>query len=204
MRMPIVSGDGLLGLAFLGFFSILLLTVSPAGASMLEVADLVTHPDQYDKQMVVVVGRVSTIQTAENKQGQSAYGFLLKDGNGTVKVIGMGRTDVHEGEQVVVEGFSIDYARRVAPSFTTKSKPVLFGLSIAFIRTLSAETVVTNPHRSRSSRSAIRPDGSSRGFPASGYPPRAEILQILPPIFSPADAVQFGHRSRHHGGAYSR
>ena len=73
MRMPIVSGGGLLGLAFLGFFSILLLTVS-------------------------------TIQTAENKQGQSAYGFLLKDGNGTVKVIGMGRTDVHEGEQVVVEG----------------------------------------------------------------------------------------------------
>jgi len=104
MRMPIVSGGGLLGLAFLGFFSILLLAVSPAGASMLEVADLVMHPDQYDKQMVVVVGRVSTIQTAENKQGQSAYGFLLKDGNGTVKVIGMGRTDVHEGEQVVVEG----------------------------------------------------------------------------------------------------
>lgn len=76
--------------------------LAPAG--MLEVAELVSHPDQYDKQMVVVVGRVTSIQTAENRQGQSAYGFLLKDSNATVKVVGLGKTDVREGEQVIVEG----------------------------------------------------------------------------------------------------
>lgn len=95
---------------FLSSFMIMVLlslisfSACPADAGMVEVADLVTHPDQYDKQMVIVVGRVTSIQTAENRQGQSAYGFLLKDTNGTVKVIGMGKTDVHEGEQVVVEG----------------------------------------------------------------------------------------------------
>jgi hypothetical protein len=82
----------------------MLLPAHPVSAAMVEVADLVTHPDQYDKQMVIVVGRVTSIQTAENRQGQSAYGFLLKDTNGTVKVIGLGKTDVHEGEQVIVEG----------------------------------------------------------------------------------------------------
>jgi hypothetical protein len=87
-----------------GVLSLIPLSARPAGAGMVEVADLVTHPDQYDKQMVIVVGRVTSVQTAENRQGQSAYGFLLKDANGTVKVIGLGKTDVHEGEQVIVEG----------------------------------------------------------------------------------------------------
>lgn len=91
-------------LMIIGLFSWLPLATCPALAGMVEVADLVTHPDQYDKQMVVVVGRVTNIQAAENRQGQSAYGFLLKDVNGTVKVIGFGKTDVHEGEQVIVEG----------------------------------------------------------------------------------------------------
>ena len=91
-------------LMIVGLFSLFSLSVYPAGAGMVEVADLVTHPDQYDKQMVIVVGRVTSVQTAENRQGQSAYGFLLKDTNGTVKVIGLGKTDVHEGEQVIVEG----------------------------------------------------------------------------------------------------
>src|ERR1051325_8859866 len=75
-----------------------------AHAGMLEVADLISHPDQYDKQMVIVVGRVTGLQTAENKHGQRAYGFLLKDGNGTIKVVGLGKTDIREGEQVIVEG----------------------------------------------------------------------------------------------------
>jgi hypothetical protein len=82
------------------------LSVAPlsfAGA-MLEVADLLSNPDQYDKQMVVVVGRVTNIQTAANRQGQLAYGFLLKDNNGSVKVVGLGKAEVHEGEQVIVEG----------------------------------------------------------------------------------------------------
>ena len=87
-----------------GLLWLMLLPAHPVSAAMVEVADLVTHPDQYDKQMVIVVGRVTSIQTAENRQGQSAYGFLLKDTNGTVKVIGLGKTDVHEGEQVIVEG----------------------------------------------------------------------------------------------------
>jgi len=91
-------------LMILSLFSLILLPAHQAGAGMVEVADLVTHPDQYDKQMVIVVGRVTSIQTAENRQGQAAYGFLLKDTNGTVKVIGLGKTDVHEGEQVIVEG----------------------------------------------------------------------------------------------------
>jgi len=87
-----------------GLLWLMLLPAHPVSAAMVEVADLVTHPDQYDKQMVIVVGRVTSIQTAENRQGQSAYGFLLKDTNGTVQVIGLGKTDVHEGEQVIVEG----------------------------------------------------------------------------------------------------
>lgn len=91
-------------LMIVSLFSLILLPAHPVGAGMVEVADLVTHPDQYDKQMVIVVGRVTSIQTAENRQGQAAYGFLLKDTNGTVKVIGLGKTDVHEGEQVIVEG----------------------------------------------------------------------------------------------------
>jgi hypothetical protein len=85
------------------FLSLMLLPPTALGG-MLEVVDLISHPDQYDKQMVVVVGRVTSLQTAENKQGQRAYGFLLKDGNGIVKVVGLGKTDVREGEQVIVEG----------------------------------------------------------------------------------------------------
>jgi cytochrome c-type biogenesis protein CcmE len=91
-------------LMIVGLLWLMLMPAHPVSAAMVEVADLVTHPDQYDKQMVIVVGRVTSIQTAENRQGQSAYGFLLKDTNGTVKVIGLGKTDVHEGEQVIVEG----------------------------------------------------------------------------------------------------
>ena len=91
-------------LMIVGLLWLMLLPAHPVSAAMVEVADLVTHPDQYDKHMVIVVGRVTSFQTAENRQGQSAYGFLLKDTNGTVKVIGLGKTDVHEGEQVIVEG----------------------------------------------------------------------------------------------------
>jgi hypothetical protein len=51
-----------------------------------------------------VVGEVSNLHVATTRDGQSAYGFLLKSGGGVVKVIGMGRTTVRDGEQVVVEG----------------------------------------------------------------------------------------------------
>ena len=73
-------------------------------ASMLEITELLSHPDQYDKQLVVVVGRVTDLQIATTRQGQQAYGFLLKDISGSVKVVGLGKADVHDGDQVIVEG----------------------------------------------------------------------------------------------------
>jgi hypothetical protein len=88
----------------LGLLLAVLYAPESMAGSLLEVADLVSHPDQYDKQMVVVVGRVTKLQTAENRQGQTAYGFLLNGSNGSVKVVGLGKTDVQEGEQVIVEG----------------------------------------------------------------------------------------------------
>jgi len=70
----------------------------------LEIADLLSHADQYDKQVVVVVGKVTGLQVATNRQGQLAYGFLLNDAKGSVKVVGLGKAEVHDGEQVIVEG----------------------------------------------------------------------------------------------------
>jgi len=67
-------------------------------------ADLLSHPEQYDRQMVVVVGRVTNVQTGATMKGEPGYGFLLKDSTGTVKVVGLGKTQVQEGDQVIVEG----------------------------------------------------------------------------------------------------
>lgn len=78
--------------------------ISPQAGGIIELADLLAHPDQYDKQSVAVVGEVADLQTATTRDGQSAYGFLLKAGGSTVKVIGLGKTTVHDGAQVVVEG----------------------------------------------------------------------------------------------------
>jgi|SRR5579885_1720366 cytochrome c-type biogenesis protein CcmE len=78
---------------------------SPADAAgRLELADLIAHADQYDKQVVTVVGRVTNLQLASNKQGQLAYGFLLKDGDEAVRVFALGKAEIREGDQVVVEG----------------------------------------------------------------------------------------------------
>lgn len=71
---------------------------------ILDIADLLSHPDQYDKQVVVVVGTVTSLQIATNRQGNLAYGFLLNDANGSVKVVGLGKAEVRDGEQVIVEG----------------------------------------------------------------------------------------------------
>jgi hypothetical protein len=87
--------------------TILVCLGSPASlqaGDIVELADLLAHPDQYDKQAVAVVGEVADLQTATTRDGQSVYGFLLKAGGGTVKVIGLGKTAVHDGAQVVVEG----------------------------------------------------------------------------------------------------
>jgi len=72
--------------------------------NLLDLADIIAHPDQYDRQEVVVSGEVTNVQLATNRQGQPAYGFLLKDQSGTVKVIGLGQVEVKEGDQVIVEG----------------------------------------------------------------------------------------------------
>lgn len=75
-----------------------------SAAGLLEIAELLAHPEQYDHQDVVVSGAVTNVQLATNRQGQPAYGFLLKDQSGTLKVISLGQADVHEGDQVIVEG----------------------------------------------------------------------------------------------------
>jgi len=88
-------------------FTAFLLASLPGTASaggMLEIAELLSHPDQYDKQIVVVAGRVTNLQIAMNRQGQLAYGFLLNATNGSVKVVGLGKAEVHDGDQVIVEG----------------------------------------------------------------------------------------------------
>lgn len=82
------------------FFSV----STAAAAGLLDLADIIAHPDQYDRQEVVVSGQVTNVQLATNRQGQPAYGFLLKDQSGTVKVIGLGQVEVKEGDQVIVEG----------------------------------------------------------------------------------------------------
>jgi hypothetical protein len=88
---------------FTAFFLASLPETGSAGG-MLEIADLLSHPDQYDKQVVVVVGKVTNLQIATNRQGHLAYGFLLNDADGSVKVVGLGKAEVHDGEQVIVEG----------------------------------------------------------------------------------------------------
>jgi hypothetical protein len=93
-----------LTLLFLTAASVAGLPAALVAGNVLEMADLLAHPEQYDKQAVAVVGEVTNLQTATSKDGQSAYGFFLKSGEGTVKVIGLGKVAAREGEQVVVEG----------------------------------------------------------------------------------------------------
>lgn len=72
--------------------------------SLIEIAELLAHPDQYDHQDVVVTGKVTNVQLATNRQGQPAYGFLLQDQAGTIKVVSLGQLEVREGDFVIVEG----------------------------------------------------------------------------------------------------
>jgi hypothetical protein len=73
-------------------------------SGLLEITELLTHPEQYDRQEVVVTGQVTNVQLATNRQGQPAYGFLLKDQAGTLKIVSLGQIEVREGDQVIVEG----------------------------------------------------------------------------------------------------
>jgi hypothetical protein len=69
-----------------------------------EITEILSHPEQYDRQEVMVTGKVTNIQLATNREGQPAYGFLLKSQAGTLKVISLGQAEVREGDQVIVEG----------------------------------------------------------------------------------------------------
>jgi cytochrome c-type biogenesis protein CcmE len=84
--------------------SLISLPLPVQASNLLEIAELLTHPEQYDRQEVVVTGQVTNVQLATNRQGQPAYGFLLKDQAGTLKVISLGQIEVREGDQVIVEG----------------------------------------------------------------------------------------------------
>ncbi len=80
------------------------LGTSARASSLTEIAELLAHPEQYDHQDVVVAGKVTNVQLATNRQGQPAYGFLLQDQAGTLKVISLGQLEVREGDFVIVEG----------------------------------------------------------------------------------------------------
>ncbi|NGZ98722.1 MAG: hypothetical protein CV089_21845 [Nitrospira sp. WS110] len=85
--------------------AIALCGATPALAGgLIEIAELLAHPEQYDHLDVMVTGKVMNVQLATNRQGQPAYGFLLQDPAGTLKVVSLGQVAVHEGDQVIVEG----------------------------------------------------------------------------------------------------
>ncbi len=79
-----------------------LLSPFPGHAGMLEMVDLVTHPEHYDRQDVIVTGKVNNVQPVIDREGQPAFKFFLEDGSGTLKV--MTHAPVEEGEQVIVQG----------------------------------------------------------------------------------------------------
>lgn len=88
----------------LGLFALLSPAPPASAGGLIEIAELLAHPEQYDHQDVVVTGKVMNVQLATNRQGQPAYGFLLQDQAGTLKVISLGHVEVREGDQVIVEG----------------------------------------------------------------------------------------------------
>lgn len=100
---PFLIG-ALLALLITGFSAPLQLETSASAASLIEIAELLAHPEQYDHQDIVVAGKVTNVQLATNRQGQPAYGFLLQDQAGTVKVVSLGQLEVREGDFVIVEG----------------------------------------------------------------------------------------------------
>lgn len=101
---PLVyAGSGLgASLAFLLALFVHLLFVPLVGAGLLEVADLMAHPELYDHKAVVVIGVVKDVQPVIDQKGQPTYQFLLADGVGMLKVIS--RIQVQNGDQVIVEG----------------------------------------------------------------------------------------------------
>jgi hypothetical protein len=101
---PLLHAATLLVLLLTGFSASSLLETPAVASSLTEIADLLAHPEQYDHQDVVVAGKVTNVQLATNRQGQPAYGFLLQDQAGTLKVVSLGQLEVREGDFVIVEG----------------------------------------------------------------------------------------------------
>ena len=91
-------------IALLLLFAFISVPLVTHASSLLEITELLTHPEQYDRQEVVVTGQVTNVQLATNREGQPAYGFLLKDQAGMLKIISLGQIEVREGDQVIVEG----------------------------------------------------------------------------------------------------
>lgn len=107
MARRVNSHNSRASLLLMAPFLLLVLSFMPSlahASGLLEITELLTHPEQYDHQEVVVTGQVTNVQLATNRQGQPAYGFLLKDPAGTLKVISLGQVEVREGDQVIVEG----------------------------------------------------------------------------------------------------
>ncbi|MDF0666938.1 MAG: hypothetical protein P0119_12810 [Nitrospira sp.] len=73
-----------------------------AGANLLEMADLVAHPEVYDHKTVVVIGSVKDVHLVFDQKGEPTFRFLLADDDGTLKVTS--RIQVQNGDQVIVEG----------------------------------------------------------------------------------------------------
>ena len=98
------SRTSVLLIVLLPLLALSLIPLLVHASGLLEITELLTHPEQYDRQEVVVTGQVTNVQLATNRQGQPAYGFLLKDQAGTLKIITLGQIEVREGDQVIVEG----------------------------------------------------------------------------------------------------
>lgn len=89
-------------LAFLLVVLAQLLLVSSANADLLEMADLMAHPEVYDHKTVVVIGSVKDVQLVFDQKGEPTFKFLLADDDGTLKVTS--RVQVQDGDQVIIEG----------------------------------------------------------------------------------------------------
>ena len=98
------SRTSVLLIALLLLLSFISVPLRTHASGLLEITELLTHPEQYDRQEVVVTGQVTNVQLATNREGQPAFGFLLKDQAGMLKIISLGQIEVREGEQVIVEG----------------------------------------------------------------------------------------------------
>jgi hypothetical protein len=79
-----------------------LLCSSSGDAGLLEMAELMAHPEHYDRKEVVVMGAVKQVQAVTDSKGQPAFKFFLEDGVGTLKVTS--RTEVQDGDHIIVEG----------------------------------------------------------------------------------------------------